>query len=61
MKKLFYSAFVASMMLMASSCSQEAEVVDNPVSGEETQTVTFTIETGAVESRTAGDGKSVDQ
>ena len=61
MKKFFYSAFAASMMLIAASCSSEEELVTNGVGADEGQAVSFTIETGAVESRAAGEGLKVNE
>lgn len=61
MKKFLYSAFAASMMLIAASCSSEEELVTNGVGADEGQAVSFTIETGAVESRAAGEGLKVNE
>ena len=59
MKKHFYSLFaVASMMLAVTSCSQE-EDFGQQSNGDLT---TFSVSlNGAVQSRTAGDGKTVDK
>lgn len=58
MKKFYYSLFAAaSMMLAVTSCSQEEDFVQ---SSSEMTTFSISLD-GATQSRTAGDGKTVDK
>ena len=54
-KKYFYPVIAATTLLMAVSCSQDEELI----AGKDGDMVTFTINTGEVETRLAGDGKTV--
>lgn len=58
MKKFYYSLFAAaSMMLAVTSCSQEEDFVQSS-----SEMTTFSVQLdGATQSRTAGDGKTVDK
>lgn len=59
MKKYFYTLLTAATLLTAVSCSP----IDELFSGEngEAEKVSFTIQTGQIQSRAAGDGNTVDQ
>lgn len=57
MKKLYYSLFAAAAMLLATSCSQEEELVQ-----QSNGLATFSVSlNGATSARTAGDGQTVDK
>lgn len=57
MKKYFYSMLAATGLLLATSCSQEKELVD--ITGDESRTVTLSVKLpGQVESRTVN-GKKI--
>ncbi|MBE6287726.1 MAG: hypothetical protein E7099_06020 [Mediterranea massiliensis] len=60
MKKFFYSVFaLATMLLATTSCSQEMDEASAPIM---TGVTSFSVQlTGSLQTRTAGDGESVDK